>query len=191
MTNDQKKYRVILIDPPWPFRTFSSPDEIATLGEKPYECMTLGQIAAIPMRDYMARNCAVFIWENDSLNATDWLRRAWGLRLGTANAFIWMKLKDNQLDLYDPPPFRLGMGYYTRKQAEVCHLLVKGQMSRKDMGVRQVIQAPRRQHSRKPDEIYARIETMYDGPYLEMFARQTRLNWDAMGDEVGKFKGEG
>jgi N6-adenosine-specific RNA methylase IME4 len=54
--------------------------------------------------------------------------------------------------------------------------------------VRQVIQAPRRQHSRKPDDIYKRIERLVDGPYLEMFARQRWPDWDQWGDQVDEFE---
>jgi len=43
---------------------------------------------------------------------------------------------------------------------------------------------PRREHSRKPDEIYARIEALVPGPYLELFARQQRPGWDSWGHEV-------
>jgi N6-adenosine-specific RNA methylase IME4 len=52
--------------------------------------------------------------------------------------------------------------------------------------VRQTIQAPVRDHSRKPDEQYARIMALYDGPYLELFARQRWPGWDAWGDEAPK-----
>ena len=50
--------------------------------------------------------------------------------------------------------------------------------------VPQVIMAPPREHSRKPDEQYARIERLYGGPYLELFARHRRDGWDVWGDEA-------
>jgi N6-adenosine-specific RNA methylase IME4 len=55
------------------------------------------------------------------------------------------------------------------------------------MGVRQLITAPRREHSRKPDETYSRIEALVDGPYLELFARNRRPGWTAWGNETEKF----
>jgi N6-adenosine-specific RNA methylase IME4 len=54
-------------------------------------------------------------------------------------------------------------------------------------GVRELIVAPVREHSRKPDETYQRIEQFCAGPYVELFARQRRPNWDSWGDQVGKF----
>ncbi len=53
--------------------------------------------------------------------------------------------------------------------------------------MRQLIIAPRREHSRKPDEQYERIEALVGGPYLEMFARQSRPGWDQFGNETTKF----
>ena len=60
----------------------------------------------------------------------------------------------------------------------------RGKPKRKSAGVRKLIVSPRRDHSRKPDEAYERIEALVDGPYLEMFARHRRPGWDAWGDEV-------
>ena len=53
-----------------------------------------------------------------------------------------------------------------------------------------MIVAPRREHSRKPDEIYPRIEALCEGPYLELFARQQWRGWTCVGDELGKFQRE-
>jgi N6-adenosine-specific RNA methylase IME4 len=47
-----------------------------------------------------------------------------------------------------------------------------------------VIEAPRRKHSQKPDEVYEQIERMFEGPYIELFARQRRDGWEAWGNEV-------
>jgi N6-adenosine-specific RNA methylase IME4 len=102
------------------------------------------------------------------------LIEAWGFVYKTV-AFIWVKPS-------------IGMGYWSRKQAELCLLATKGKPKRLSGGVRQVIEAPRREHSRKPDEIYRRIEQLVGGPYLEMFARQPWPNWDAWGAEKDKFK---
>lgn len=54
---------------------------------------------------------------------------------------------------------------------------------------RRLIIDTRREHSRKPDEIYKRIEQLAAGPYLELFGRTTRPGWDAWGDQVGLFDG--
>jgi N6-adenosine-specific RNA methylase IME4 len=68
---------------------------------------------------------------------------------------------------------QFGQGFYTRYQTELCLLGIRGDPpERKDKGVREIIQAAIREHSRKPDEIYERIGRLFDGPYLELFASQ-------------------
>jgi N6-adenosine-specific RNA methylase IME4 len=47
--------------------------------------------------------------------------------------------------------------------------------------------APRREHSRKPDETHDRIAALVDGPYLELFGRQSRTGWTVWGNESDKF----
>jgi hypothetical protein len=39
-------------------------------------------------------------------------------------------------------------------------------------------------HSQKPDEFYRIIERLYDGPYLELFARRARAGWTSFGNEL-------
>lgn len=169
-------YGAILADPPWGFDTYSAEGVVPARGEQPYETMGLHEIAGLPIPEIAAKNCALFLWQSDSLpHAAALLAAAWGFRIVTDNVFIWRKPS-------------IGMGYWSRKEAETVALLVRGRPARKSKGVRQVIDAPRREHSRKPDEIYNRIEELVDGPYLELFARQRRPNWDVWGNQTDKFK---
>ncbi len=82
----------------------------------------------------------------------------------------------------------MGMGYWTRQEAEICHLFKRGKPKRLSRGVRSVIRAPRREHSRKPDEQYDRIEALVEGPYLEMFSRQNRSGWTSWGNQTEMFE---
>ncbi len=84
----------------------------------------------------------------------------------------------------------MGGGYGTRHNAEHCWLGRRGKPQRKSKGVRELIIAPVREHSRKPDEIYMRAEALSDGPYVELFARQQWPNWICIGDELQKFQHE-
>jgi hypothetical protein len=80
-----------------------------------------------------------------------------------------------------------GLGYWVRNQHELLLIAARGNMRSPSEGTRpsSVITAPRREHSRKPDEAYALIETMYPGlPKIELFARQTRPGWSAWGNEL-------
>ena len=164
----------ILADPPWSFKTYANNNLAPTLGEQPYPVMSIDDIMALPVSSVAARNCLLFMWtvshlQREAFDVAD----AWGFR-PVSIAFVWDK-------------GRMGMGYWTRQEAEICHLFKRGKPSRNGKGVRQVIRAPRREHSRKPDEQYERIQRLVDGPYLELFARQAWPGWQAWGNQVGKF----
>ena len=170
------KYGAILCDPPWAFKTYSgthtTPHRCA---EDHYATVPVSDLKSIPVADWAEKDCALFMWVVDS-HVPDALElaTAWGFQFKT-NAFVWSK-------------GRIGMGYWTRKQSECCFLFTRGKPARLSKAVRQVIEAPRRERSRKPDAIYERVEALVGGPYLEMFARQRRAGWDAWGNEVDKYE---
>jgi N6-adenosine-specific RNA methylase IME4 len=83
----------------------------------------------------------------------------------------------------------LSLGLTTRKGSEDVLLGRRGNCRRVAKDVREVILASVREHSRKPDAIYSRIERYCAGPYLELFARTRRPGWDAWGDQVDMFPG--
>jgi N6-adenosine-specific RNA methylase IME4 len=81
----------------------------------------------------------------------------------------------------------MGTGFSTRHNTEICWLGRRGQPKRKSAGVRELVVSPVRGHSRKPDEVYKRIEALCDGPYVELFARQRWPGWVSWGDQVDMF----
>ena len=172
------KYGAVLIDPPWSFKTYSEKGK-GRSAEQHYGCMTTKELyeLEIPAAD----NCALFMWTTDPMLplALD-IMQAWNFAYKTV-AFTWVK--QNR----DGSPFT-GMGYWTRANPEMCLLGTRGKPRRIHKDVRQLITAPRREHSRKPDEIYERIERLVGGPYLEMFARQRRPGWSVYGNETDKFE---
>lgn len=182
----------VLMDPPWHFRSYSGKSAVPTQAADPYATMTQKELKSIPLPDALAKDAAVFMWIVDShLDQALVLGRSWGLRFKTV-AFIWVKETKNghQLDMfYGESHPKISMGHWSRKQAEICLLFTRGRPRRLAKNVRQIIRAPIREHSRKPDETHDRIEALVGGPYLEMFARQARTNWTAWGHETGKFGG--
>lgn len=167
-------YGAILADPPWSFRTYGKKNVAPARGAQPYKVMSLADIKALPVADVAAKDCLLFMWTVSHLQGAAFeVADAWGFK-PVSVAFIWNK-------------GRMGMGYWTRQDSEICHLFKRGKPRRLSRGVRAGIAAPRREHSRKPDEQYERIERLVAGPYLEMFARQTRPGWTSWGNEVGKF----
>ncbi|MCB1992301.1 MAG: hypothetical protein KDG49_12655, partial [Geminicoccaceae bacterium] len=110
---------------------------------------------------------------------------AWGFTYKTVG-FYWVKLNKTAGTLvFDRKSFFTGMGFWTRANPELCLLATRGKPKRRSAAVPKLIVSPRREHSRKPDEAYAAIERLADGPYLELFARQTRPGWDAWGNQLG------
>jgi N6-adenosine-specific RNA methylase IME4 len=106
----------------------------------------------------------------------------------TAMGFVWVKLNPNAPSLW----FRerdlfFGPGLTTRKNAEYVVLSRRGRPERLARDVFEVILAPRREHSRKPEEAYRRIERYCNGPRLDLFPRERRAGWVPYGDEAAKF----
>lgn len=187
-------FATILADPPWAFRTFSGENMTPhRSAEDHYRTMDLVALKALPVADVAAKDCALFVWAVGShLAEAIELAQHWGFAFKT-DAFYWVKqrlIDADQADLFtdDLPEPRMGFGYWTRKQVEPCLLFTRGSPRRKSRGVRQAIIAPRREHSRKPEEARDRIEALVDGPYLELFARSTRPGWTAWGNETDKFE---
>ena len=164
-------FGAILADPPWCFKNWSAKGE-AKNAKRHYGTMSLQEMMQLTLP--AADHCALFMWVVDA-HMPDAMKliEAWGFAYQTC-AFIWVKPS-------------IGMGYWSRKQAELCLLATRGKPKRLSGGVRQIIEAPRREHSRKPDQIYERIEQLVGGPYLEMFARQIWPGWQSWGAETDKF----
>ncbi len=174
-----KKYNVILADPPWTFSVWNAAKSDRHASHK-YKLMTQEDICKLPVADLTAENCALFIWATwpnikDAFKVID----AWGFTYRTL-AFDWVKAKKSGFG------FHFGMGYYTRSNPEPCLLAVKGRMAVQAHDVPALIYSPVREHSRKPDEQYGKIERLYpDASYLELFARrQWSPQWDVFGNEV-------
>jgi N6-adenosine-specific RNA methylase IME4 len=178
-------YRAILLDCPWNPQPWSAKGK----GCHPsayYDTMSLEEIAALPVPDFMAKDCAVFFRVTDQFLAVPFttLFPRWGLTYSSV-AFVWIKTAPRsakQLPLLmigDNKDSPMGQGHTTRKQAEFCLLARRGRFGRQDKGVPQLIFAPRRENSQKPEEQYERIERLLrKGPFLEFFARQRRPGSD-------------
>jgi N6-adenosine-specific RNA methylase IME4 len=170
-------YGVILADPPWAFATYSHKGK-GRSAEAHYNCMSISDIKALPVPGWAAPDCALFLWATDPLlpQALEVIA-AWGFVYKTV-ALTWVKKTK------DGTGFPIGCGYWTRSNPELCMFAIRGRPQRLSRSVRQLIVAPRREHSRKPEEVYARIEALVRGPYLELFAREQRPGWASWGAEV-------
>lgn len=182
-------YACIAADPAWTFKSNS----IAKPGRnarRHYACMTMKEIETLPVGDYAADNAALFLWITGPLLAIGAhlpIMKAWGFK-PSGMGFVWIKLNPRAASLFFlKSDLAMGGGFTTRKGAEFCLIGKRGRSVRKDAGVHEVIIEPRRQHSRKPEGFYERVERYADGPRLELFGRKHRLGWTVLGDQAGKF----
>jgi N6-adenosine-specific RNA methylase IME4 len=170
----------ILADPPWRFRLYSPKGEEKS-PQAQYATMSMEEIAALPVRGLAnPEGCALVMWCTAPIlgEAIDILR-AWGFSYSSAGA--WAKQGKAG------GGWTFGTGYRYRSAAEFWLLGTIGQPEQLARNVRNLIVAPVREHSRKPDEMHQAIERQWRGPYLELFAREQRPGWVAWGNEVGKF----
>jgi N6-adenosine-specific RNA methylase IME4 len=169
---------VIAIDAPWPFEQYGDGIRADRAVTTHFDTMTIDEIKALPIRALAAEDCAIFVWLTwPHMPVWGSVLEAWGVRY-SALAFDWVKLNANGEGLH------WGNGYGTRANPEPCILAKIGNPLRLDAGVHSVIEAPVGAHSEKPDEVYRRIERLFPGPYLELFARRERDGWKTWGNEI-------
>lgn len=176
----RNNYDIILADPPWHFREWvPSHGDNSRSAESHYPTMTDEDIALLSIDTLSADNCALFLWSVWPKLAETWhVMDKWGFNYKTI-AWVWVKAKRSGFGHFT------GMGYYTRANTEPCLLAVKGRMPVTAHDVLSIIYSPVREHSRKPDEQYNKIERLYpDMNYLELFARRKREGWASWGNEV-------
>lgn len=186
-SNSNKKYGVIQADPPWFFKNYSEKGT-GRNAVSHYDCLTFEELRRLPVGDLAAKDCALFLWAVDPLLPRAFeLISAWGFEFKTVG-FYWAKTnRTAKHDALRPTDFFTGLGYWTRANVEQCLLATRGKPPRQAKDVRRLIIEPRREHSRKPEQVYERIMRLAKGPYLDLFARESRLGWDAWGDQAGLF----
>lgn len=182
------RYGVIYLDPNWKFEVYDRDTGNGRSAESHYHTMPIEEMKKINMARLAKDDCVMFIWIVwTHLPQALELVASWGFEYKTL-AFLWTKLNPKAgLKIIPATDHRLwfmGMGFWTRANTEGCFLFTRGNPHCRDHGVRQLIVSPRRLHSQKPDEAYERIERLVKGPYIEVFARNTRSGWASLGDEI-------
>lgn len=175
-----KQFGTILADPPWRFqnRTGKMAPEHKRLSR--YGTMDLEEIKALPVSQVADEPAHLYLWVPNALLAEGMeVMAAWGFIYKTN--LIWHKVRK------DGGPDGRGVGFYFRNVTEVVLFGVRGKGARTlAPGRRQVnfLASRKREHSRKPDELYEIIEACSPGPRLELFARGGRPNWEAWGNQA-------
>jgi len=168
-----RRYPVFYADPPWAFDVYDSESGLDRAAAAHYPTMRLEDICALPVADIVTPDAALFLWSTaPHLQKAFEVLAAWGFEYRTNIAWV----KD-----------RPGLGYWVRNQHELLLIGARGNMRTPAEGTRppSIIEAPKREHSRKPDEAYGLIERMYpDLPKIELFARNARPGWVAWGNQA-------
>lgn len=181
------RYSTVVADPPWPMPTTGrrTPGRVASRWnssagknvELPYETMTLGDIAAVPVGDLAAPAAHLYVWTtNRFLEQTFEIVRAWGFKFSTL--LTWCK-----------PPMGLGFGGAYALTTEFVLFAHRGglrPLSRHDstwLPLSRPYENGSIAHSAKPEAFLDMVERVSPGPYVELFARRARFGWDYWGDQ--------
>jgi N6-adenosine-specific RNA methylase IME4 len=172
-----KKYQIIYADPPWQYR------DKALAGNRgaccKYKTQSLEWVKSLPVQNIADENCILFFWTTmpQLPNAFDVIK-SWGFTYKTVG-FNWVK-RNKKADSWF-----WGMGGWSRANAELCLIAIKGKPKRISASVHQIVTDRVKAHSEKPDTVRKRIvELMGDIPRIELFARHRTPGWDVWGDEV-------
>ena len=177
-------FGVLLGDPPWLFANWSEEGE-AKNPNQIYDCMETDDICDMPVSALLADNAAMWLWGTSPM-LMDCIRvmAAWGC---TYKGFVpWVKqTKDGKGLAFD-------RGYWYRGAAEIVLFGTRGSPRRAKVpgaaSVRNVIMAPRREHSRKPDHLHRTAELWFpNAQKLELFGRARRRGWTVFGNDLDKF----
>ena len=171
------KYQIVYADPPWGYLWGKGKDGGNFAPEKHYQTMTTDEICSLDVKRLRDKNCALFLWATmPTLPDAIRVMSAWGFKYKTC-AFTWVKIRKDGKPLH-------GMGSYTRANAELCLLGMRGHIKSVDKTVPQILMHPRMGHSVKPPVIRDRIVQLFgDLPRIELFARNKVDGWDATGLE--------
>ena len=167
-------FDVIAIDPPWPYGEsidVSGYDPAGHRASNPYPEMSLDDIRAIELP--AADDCVLWLWTTHRF-----MRHAFPIldSWGFEDKAILTWVKD-----------RMGLGRWLRSQSEFCIMAVRGSPLITLTNQTTVLRGPMREHSRKPDEFYALVESLCAGRKLDYFSREKRQGWEQFGNDPARF----
>lgn len=181
------KYRTIVVDPPWRYgqranvQTSWLADKkdrgVGASAQDVYPTMSNAEIAALPVGELAADNAHIYLWVTNTRMFEGeppaiQILEGWGFTYKTL--LTWDKTGP------------LGLGYYFRGRTEHVMFGVRGRLPIEARRREQnIVHAPNRSHSEKPDAFYDLVERVSPGPYAELFSRRARFGWDyPIGDQA-------
>jgi N6-adenosine-specific RNA methylase IME4 len=169
-----KQYNIVYADPAWSYWEGGQKNQSLH-----YATMSLGDICNLPVKDIADTDCILFLWVTfPILQESFKVIESWGFKYSTCG-FVWVKKNKNT-----DTPF-VGCGSWTRANSELCLIATKGNITRLDAGISQIIESPIDVHSKKP-AIVRQLITKLVGelPRIELFSRQATDGWDSWGNEI-------
>ena len=177
----QKKFGVIVADPPWKFN-----DKLKYSGkvirgvDSMYPTLDTHQIKKLPIGAIADDNCILALWVPSAfLEAGMEVMKCWGFDY--RQLWIWGKTSKN-----DPAKLAFGMGRLGRNCHEPCLIGIKGKYTKflENHSQRNLLMAPPLKHSQKPESLQDSLELMFpQWNKLELFARRVRPGWTCIGNE--------
>ena len=168
-------FDVISVDPPWNYegenKNKTSFDSVGRRVANPYPEMSTKEIKEIVLP--LMNDSIVFLWTTHKFlpDALEILKE-WNLEY--KGTLVWNKEK-------------MGMGAWFRMQCEFCLVGIKGKPYWENTKYRDILNEPRREHSRKPDSFFTMVEEITLGRRLEYFSREQRQGWEVFGNDINKF----
>lgn len=165
-------FRVIAVDPPWKYDNRES--DTTHRAANPYPSMALEEIKSLPIGSMAHDDAVLWLWTTNShIRHAFEIAEAWGFTYKTL--LTWVK-------------DRMGTGDWLRGRTEHCLMCVRGKPTIDLTNQTTVIHGPLRDHSQKPDEFYAMVESLCPGSKVEVFSRTNREGWTTHGDETGSIR---
>lgn len=177
-----RKFKSILVDPPWQFqnKTGKVAPEHKRLNR--YPTLKLEDIMSLTVKAVADDPCHLYLWVPNALLPEGLeVMKTWGFQYKTN--IVWEKVRK------DGEPDGRGVGFYFRNVTELLLFGVYGAHAKTLAPARSqvnLLRTQKKEHSRKPDEIYDLIERCSSEPYLELFARGSHENWVQWGNQAGE-----
>lgn len=169
ITTGSGLYNIISMDPPWPYGRVYDPQTSRVAN--PYPEMSIEQIKQI--KAPFEKDAILFLWTTHAFLPDSFdIMKEWNFEYKAT--MVWNKMK-------------IGMGAWFRMQCEFCLVGIKGKPFWQNTKFPEIIEEPRREHSRKPDAFFELVDQITAGTKLEYFSREKRNNWDNYGNETEKF----
>jgi len=170
-----KRFKVIVADPPWSFDDKLTMSDVKRGAESQYDTLSLEDIKNLPVNNWADENAILALWVPSSLiqDGLDTMK-AWGFT--QKQIYTWVKItKNNNLGF--------GMGRHFRGCTEHALIGTRGVIAPFSKSERNCDLHLSLKHSQKPEQLQDKLELMYTGPYLELFARRDRSSWHCVGNE--------